>query len=133
MVTKLLHWQKIICGCFRCLWLWLLIIIMKRCADRCALQLHQTSLNRTFFLWTNLPSECKMATYLHDFKLKIQNWHYHKSVCGLCQTFQQSLWFLYTSDLINFWEKVLFAKIHTGFLINIEKILLLLSFIIVMT
>ena len=31
-------------GFFRSLWLWLLIAIMKRCAEPCALQLHCTSL-----------------------------------------------------------------------------------------
>ena len=36
--------KKILCGCFHFIWLWLLISIMKRCAERCALQLHHTSL-----------------------------------------------------------------------------------------
>ena len=29
--------ETIFCGCFRFTWLWLLIAIMKRCAERCAL------------------------------------------------------------------------------------------------
>ena len=45
MVTKQLFWKKILCGCFRSSWLWLLLAIMKRCAERCALQLFHTSLN----------------------------------------------------------------------------------------
>ena len=36
---------KILCGCFHFIWLWLIISIMKRCAERCALQLYQTSLS----------------------------------------------------------------------------------------
>ena len=36
--------KKSLCGCFHYTWLWLLISIMKRCAERCALQLHHTSL-----------------------------------------------------------------------------------------
>ena len=45
MVTVHLHWRKILCGCIRSLWLWLLIAIMKRCAERCTLQLYHTSLS----------------------------------------------------------------------------------------
>ena len=44
MVTKQLYWRKVLCGCFCLIWLWLLIAIMKRCAERCALQLYRTSL-----------------------------------------------------------------------------------------
>ena len=44
MVTEQLYWRKVLCGCFRLIWLWLLIAIMKRCAERCALQLNCTSL-----------------------------------------------------------------------------------------
>ena len=36
--TEQLYWRKILCGCFRFIWLWLLISIMKRCAEQCALQ-----------------------------------------------------------------------------------------------
>ena len=43
MVNEQLYWRKIICGCFR-ICLWLLISIMKRCAERCALHLYHTSL-----------------------------------------------------------------------------------------
>ena len=45
MVTEQLYWRKNFCGCFRFIWLWLLISIMKRYAERCALQLYHTSLN----------------------------------------------------------------------------------------
>ena len=36
--------KKNFCGYFHFIWLWLLTSIMKRCAERFALQLHQTSL-----------------------------------------------------------------------------------------
>ena len=39
-----LYWRKILCGYFCFLSLWLLIAIMKRYAERCALQLYRTSL-----------------------------------------------------------------------------------------
>ena len=38
----------------------------------------KTISNRTPFLWANLPNEYKLATSLHDFKLKIKNWHCNK-------------------------------------------------------
>ena len=44
MVTEQLYWRKILDGCFRSLWLWLLVAIMNRCAEWCALQLYRTSL-----------------------------------------------------------------------------------------
>ena len=44
-VTELLCWRKIYCDCFRLIWLWLLIAIKKRCAERWALKLYRTSLN----------------------------------------------------------------------------------------
>ena len=40
MVAEQLYWRKIICGCFGFTWLLLLISIMKRCTERCPLQLH---------------------------------------------------------------------------------------------
>ena len=46
MVTEQLCWRKVLCGCFCIIWLWLLLAIMKRCAERCALQLYRTSLSR---------------------------------------------------------------------------------------
>ena len=45
MVTEQLYWRKTLCGCFRFIWLWLLIAIMKRCAERWALQLFRASLS----------------------------------------------------------------------------------------
>ena len=47
--------------------------------------------NRTPFIWANLLNEHKLATSLHDFKLKIRNWPCDKRVCTLCQNFQQNL------------------------------------------
>ena len=38
--------KRVLCGCFHFMCLWLLISIMKRCAERCALQLYQTSLKK---------------------------------------------------------------------------------------
>ena len=38
--------------CFHYIWLWLVISVMKRFAERCILQLHQTSL--TILTWKNL-------------------------------------------------------------------------------
>ena len=55
----------------------------------------ETILNRTPFLWANLPNEYKLATSLHAFKLKIKNWHCGKYVCSLYQNFQQNFGFLY--------------------------------------
>ena len=43
MVTEQLYW-RLYCGCFRFIWLWLLLSVMKRCAERCILQLYHTSL-----------------------------------------------------------------------------------------
>ena len=39
--------KKILYGCFHFLWLWLLIAIMKRCAEPCTMQLYCTSLIET--------------------------------------------------------------------------------------
>ena len=35
--------KKVLFGCFHRIWLWLLIAIMKRCVERCVLQLYRTS------------------------------------------------------------------------------------------
>ena len=50
----------------------------------------ETISNRTPFTWANVPIECKLATSLHDFKLKIKYWHCDKCVCRLCQNFQRN-------------------------------------------
>ena len=47
MFTEELYERNILCGCFHFICLLLLISIMKRRAERCALQLHQTSLRET--------------------------------------------------------------------------------------
>ena len=54
----------------------------------------ETTSNKTPFVWANLPNEYKLATSLHDFKLKTKSWHCDKCVCRLCQNFQQNLGFL---------------------------------------
>ena len=43
MVNKQLYQRKIICGCFRFMWLWLLISIIKKCTESWAQQLYHTS------------------------------------------------------------------------------------------
>ena len=45
MITEQPYWRKVLCGCFHLVCLWLLIPIMKRRAERCALQLYHTSLS----------------------------------------------------------------------------------------
>ena len=42
--------KKKFCGCFRLIWLWLLIVIIKKCTERCALHLYRKSLS-TFILF----------------------------------------------------------------------------------
>ena len=41
--------------------------------------------NCTF--WANFPNKYKLATTLHDFKLKRKDWHCDKCVYMLCQNF----------------------------------------------
>ena len=54
MVTEQLYRRNVLFGCFRLIWLWLLIAIMKSCAKRCALQLYRTSLPLVDFRATML-------------------------------------------------------------------------------
>ena len=44
LLTEQLYWRKNFCGCFRFIWQWLLIAILKSCAERSALKLYRTSL-----------------------------------------------------------------------------------------
>ena len=44
LLTEQLYWRKIFCGCFRFIWQWLLIAIIKSCAERSTLQLYRISL-----------------------------------------------------------------------------------------
>ena len=37
MVTEQLYWRKVLFGCLRFIWLWLLVAIRNRCAERCEL------------------------------------------------------------------------------------------------
>ena len=48
-------WRKIICDCFCSLWLWLVIVIMKRCPERYPLQLYRTSLKYRISRCSKLP------------------------------------------------------------------------------
>ena len=50
--------------------------------------------NRTPFIWANEYNEYNLTTSLHNFKLKIKNFHYDKCVCRLCRNVQQNLGFL---------------------------------------
>ena len=56
MVTEQMYWRKILFGCFRFMWLWLLIAIVKRCEERCAMQLYRTSVNVNLLriAWTKM-------------------------------------------------------------------------------
>ena len=51
MVTEQLYWRKITCGCFHFIWLWLLIAIVKRCIERCAVQLLYCIRFLAWWLW----------------------------------------------------------------------------------
>ena len=66
MVTEQLYWRNSICCSFRSKWLWLLIAVMKRCAERCVLQLYHTSF-----------SEGKLVKYVKISLLNI------KSITGI--------------------------------------------------
>ena len=50
MVTEQLYQRTFFCGWFYFKWLWLLTSIMKRWAERCTLQLYQTSLRKWLIL-----------------------------------------------------------------------------------
>ena len=69
MVTEQLHWRKILCGCFCFMWQWLLIAIMKRYAERCALQLYRTFLKETW-------NSCFCVTPI-DHRLMFVLWKYY--------------------------------------------------------
>ena len=47
MVTEQLYERNILCDCFHFICLWLLISIMKKRTERCALHLYQASLIAT--------------------------------------------------------------------------------------
>ena len=62
MVIEQLYLRIILCGYFRFIWLWLLIAIMKWCAERCAQQLYCNSLNGKVlakWLWLFYLIKCK--------------------------------------------------------------------------
>ena len=70
MVTEQPNQRKIICGCFRSLWLWIFIAIMKRSAERWALQLYPTSL--TYF---DCKNDCCRIFVTEDMIINIlENW-----------------------------------------------------------
>ena len=65
--------KKYLCNCFHFICLWLLISIMKKRAERCALQLYQTSLTATI--------EHMISTKLSD-DPSCQIWHLYISLCA---------------------------------------------------
>ena len=67
MVTEQLYWRKVFCGYLRLLWLWLLIAIMKRCAEWCALQLYLTSFSNTHSAY------CVKSDFFSEFEQIINN------------------------------------------------------------
>ena len=70
MVTEKLNQRKILCGCFRSLWLWIFIATMKRSAERWALQLYPTSL--TYF---DCKNDCCRIFVTEDMIINIlENW-----------------------------------------------------------
>ena len=88
MVTEYVYWRKMLCGCFPFIWLWLLSAIIKRCAERCALQLYRTSLkslfwNDFFFFFDNFVF---MAIYLFIQAFLL-------NLIPSCTSHNTSLWF----------------------------------------
>ena len=75
MVTEQLYWRKTLCGCFRFIWLWLLIAIMKRCAEPCALQLYRTSLSTLFLFQLQSWITLRVRT-----KFLLRNFHTKKVI-----------------------------------------------------
>ena len=63
MVTEQLYLRKVLCDCSRPIWLWLLVTVMKRCAERCALQLYCTSLSCHY----HLPGHCLLHSAIQKF------------------------------------------------------------------
>ena len=71
MVTEQLYWRKVLCGCFRLIWLWLLIANMKRCAEQCELQLYfpvekfsvfNSSVVMLLLKYTKIPLSCSFLS-----------------------------------------------------------------------
>ena len=85
MVTEQLYCRKLLCGCFCFIWLWLLIAIMKRCSERCALQLYRTSLNQ-------LQKTVWMLNCCFHCRLNIHANIFHDKACTRCN---YSFFFIY--------------------------------------
>ena len=70
-LNSILMWEKNEknCGSFRSLWLWLLIAIMQRCIERCALQLYCTSL-------IYVHSKSKVTENIFN----LQEWHQNTKI-----------------------------------------------------
>ena len=70
MVTKQLYWKKILCGYFRFTWIWLLIAIMKRGAERWALQLYHTSLSIFILCYLQSWVILRVEVFAQEFSYK---------------------------------------------------------------
>ena len=64
------------CGSFSSLWLWLLVAIMKRCTEQCALQLYCTSL-------IHVHSKSKVTENIFN----LQEWHQNTKIFISYKTF----------------------------------------------
>ena len=81
MIREQLHWRKILCGCFRFLWLWLLISIMKTYAEQYHTSLKELEiylllleklsykLCEKSFLQLNVLSRLKVFTGKNNYRL----------------------------------------------------------------
>ena len=97
------------CGSFHSLWLWLLIAIMKRCAEPSALQLHCTSL-----IYVN--SNSKVTENIFNFLEWLQNTQNCKSLSK--QNFIFFKTFIAEEKTKNYQERPNFGSwsLDTGFL-----------------
>ena len=96
MVTEQLYWRKILCVCFRYLWLWLLLAIMKRYAERCARKLYRTSL---------ICSLQRQGWTMKCF-FQIVSWNTYFTLISLCKLQQNVLEILWSMKIL----KISFQK-----------------------
>ena len=78
MVTEQLYWRKNICGCFRILCLWLVLPIMKRCTEQCALQMYRTSLRQLLVgFYTVQQGPLLFLIYINDLQIVFSKSVFH--------------------------------------------------------
>ena len=70
--------KKILFGCVRFIWLWLLIAIMKRCSKRCAPQLYLTSLSISIIFQLQSWIVLRVRT-----KFLFRNFHTKRVIMGI--------------------------------------------------